>query len=123
MSLKHHFKFNVGEAKQLGIALISSYGMWAATGFQKTVTGLLYPVMGFITGGLASHSSTASPNVMPQSHIETPYVNNIDDKSNQTPSQLPPISIPVGGNTKVPEPQQQFQNVKIIPRNDQNNIS
>ena len=123
MSLKHHFKFNVGEAKQLGIALISSYGMWAATGFQKTITGLLYPIMGFITGGLASHSSTSSPNVMPQSHIETPYVNNIDDKSNQTPSQLPPISIPVGGNTKAPEPQQTYQNVKIIPRNDANNIN
>ena len=123
MSLKHHFKFNVGEAKQLGIALISSYGMWAATGFQKTITGLLYPIMGFITGGLASHSSTSSPNVMPQSHIETPYVNNIDDKSNQTPPQLPPISIPVGGETRASEPQQTYQNVKIIPRNDANNIN
>jgi len=123
MSLKHHFKFNVGEAKQLGIALISSYGMWAATGFQKTVTGLLYPIMGFITGGLASHNSTASPNVMPQSHIETPYVNNIDDKSNEIPPQLPPVSIPTGGEIKAPEPQQTYQNVKIIPRNDTNNIN
>jgi len=123
MSLKHHFKFNVGEAKQLGIALISSYGMWAATGFQKTVTGLLYPIMGFITGGLASHSSTASPNVMPQSHIETPYVNNIDDKSNEIPPQLPPVSIPMGGDIKASEPQQIYQNVKIIPRNDTNNIN
>lgn len=123
MSIKHHFKFNVGEAKQLGIALISSYGMWAATGFQKTVTGLLYPLMGFITGGLASHNSTASPNVMPQSHIETPYVNNINDKSNQTPPPIPPISIPTAGEIKTLEPQQQFQNVKIIPKNDGNNIS
>jgi hypothetical protein len=123
MSLKHHFKFNVGEAKQLGIALISSYGMWAATGFQKTVTGLLYPVMGFITGGLASHNSTASPNVMPQSHIETPYVNNIDDKSNEIPPQLPPVSIPMGGDIKASEPQQPYQNVKIIPKNDTNNIN
>jgi hypothetical protein len=79
MSLKHHFKFNVGEAKQLGIALISSYGMWAATGFQKSISGLIYPIMGFITGGLASHNSMSSPNVMPDSHIQTPYVNNIDD--------------------------------------------
>jgi hypothetical protein len=123
MSLKNHFKFNVGEAKQLGIALISSYGMWAATGFQKTVTGLMYPLMGFITGGLASHNSTASPNVMPQSHIETPYVNNIDDKSNQVPPPIQPTLIPVAGEIKASEPQQQFQNVKIIPRNDQNNIS
>jgi hypothetical protein len=117
MSLKHHFKFNVGEAKQLGIALISSYGMWAATGFQKNITGLIYPVMGFITGGLASHNSTASPNVMPQSHIETPYVNNIDDKSNQVPPPTPSISIPIAGEIKASEPQQKFENVRIIPKN------
>jgi hypothetical protein len=89
MSIKHHFKFNVGEAKQLGIALISSYGMWAATGFQKTITGLMYPVMGFITGGLASHNSMSSPNVMPDSHIQTPYVNNINDGSLEVPTQSP----------------------------------
>ena len=94
MSLKNHFKFNVGEAKQLGIALISSYGMWAATGFQKSITGLLYPVMGFITGGLASHNSMSSPNVMPDSHIQTPYVTNIDDKSNATPALVDPELTP-----------------------------
>ncbi len=108
MSLKDHFKFNVGEAKQMGIALISSYGMWAATGFQRSITGLMYPVMGFITGGLASHNSTASPNVMPTSHIETPYVNNINDGISQP---LPPI-IPV--EPIIPE--QVFRSVKIIPK-------
>lgn len=87
MSVKHHFKFNIGDAKQLGIALLSSYGMWAATGFQKSLSGLLYPVMGFITGGLASHNSMSSPNVMPDSHIQTPYVNNLDDGDKGAPDQ------------------------------------
>jgi hypothetical protein len=93
VSLKNHFKFNIGEAKQLGIALISSYGMWAATGFQKSITGLLYPVMGFITGGLASHSSSSSPNVLPDSHIQTPYVNNINDGNPGTPDQFPEVKV------------------------------
>ena len=106
MSLKDHFKFNVGEAKQMGIARISSYGMWAATGFQRSITGLMYPIMGFITGGLASHNSTASPNVMPTSHIETPYVNNINDGTSQP---LPPI---IPAEPIVPE--QVFRSVKII---------
>lgn len=88
MSLKHHFKFNVTDAKQLGIALISSYGMWAATGFQKSITGLIYPVLGFITGGLASHNSMSSPNVMPDSHIQTPYVNNINDGNSGIPEKI-----------------------------------
>ena len=90
MKLKHHFKFNVTDAKQLGIALISSYGMWAATGFQRTISALIYPIMGFVTGGLASHNSMSSPNVMPDSHIQTPYVNNIDDKSKSVPEMISP---------------------------------
>jgi len=85
MKLKHHFKFNISDAKQLGIALISSYGMWAATGFQKSITGLMYPIMGFVTGGLASHHSTSSPNILPENHIETPYVNNINDGNKGSP--------------------------------------
>jgi hypothetical protein len=93
MSLKHHFRFNVGEAKQLGIALISSYGMWAATGFQRTITGLMYPIMGFITGGLASHNSMSSPNVMPDSHIQTPYVNNINDGKTGIPETTPEVKV------------------------------
>jgi hypothetical protein len=102
MNLKHHFKFNVGEAKQLGIALISSYGMWAATGFQKSITGLLYPVMGFITGGLASHNSSSSPNVLPDSHIQTPYVNNINDGSQGVPPSFPEVKVykPEGTDVK-----------------------
>lgn len=102
MSIKHHFKFHISDAKQLGIALISSYGMWAATGFQKTVGGLLYPIMGFITGGLASHNSMSSPNVMPDSHIQTPYVNNMDNGSSGVLGQTPEIKIyqPEGTDVK-----------------------
>lgn len=102
MSLKHHFKFHVSDAKQLGIALISSYGMWAATGFQKTVGGLLYPIMGFITGGLASHNSMSSPNVMPDSHIQTPYINNINDGNSGIPATSPEVKIyqPEGTDVK-----------------------
>ncbi len=91
MKLKHHFKFNISDAKQLGIALISSYGMWAATGFQKSITGLMYPVMGFVTGGLASHHSTSDPNILPENHIETPYVNNINDGDKGVPMAIPEI--------------------------------
>lgn len=100
MNLKDHFKFNISDAKQLSIALMSSYAMWAATGFQKDFAHLAYPIVGFITGGLASHSSTNSPNVMEDSHIQTPYANNIDDKNNGVPKVVDPDSI----NYKSEEP-------------------
>jgi len=88
MSLKDHFKFNVSDAKQLSIALMSSYAMWAATGFQKDFAHLAYPIVGFITGGLASHSSSNSPDVLPDSHIQTPYANNLNDHSESVPAPI-----------------------------------
>ncbi len=94
MSLKDHFSFKIGDAKQLAIALMSSYGMWAATGFQRSISGIIYPVMGFITGGLASHNSSSSPNVEADDHIQTPYANNIDDGSSSTPPMIPDTPIP-----------------------------
>jgi hypothetical protein len=103
MSLKDHFRFNVADAKQLSIALMSSYAMWAATGFQKDIAHLAYPIVGFITGGLASHNSSNSPNVMADSHIQTPYVNNIDDKSNDVPTIVNPdlgVYKPEGADVK-----------------------
>lgn len=93
MKLRNHFKFNIADSKQLAIALISSYGMWAATGFQKSITGIIYPIMGFITGGLASHNSSFSPNVLPDSHIQTPYVNNIEDGSSGVPEKISEIKV------------------------------
>jgi len=86
MSLKHHFKFSVSDAKQLGIAFVGAISAWAATGFQRDIAHLMYPIMGFVTGGLASHNSMASPNVTPDSHIVTPYVANIEDHDPGAPT-------------------------------------
>jgi hypothetical protein len=93
MSVKHHFKFSVYDAKQLGIAFVGAISAWAATGFQRDIAHLMYPIMGFITGGLASHNSMANPNVAPDSHIVTPYVSNIEDHSLDVPKALPEVKI------------------------------
>lgn len=88
MSIKHHFKFHIFDAKQLMIAFTGAFSTWAATGFQKDMPHLAYVIIGFITGGLVSHNSTDNPGVLPDSHIQTPYVNNINDHSDAVPDQL-----------------------------------
>jgi hypothetical protein len=88
MSIKHHFKFSVADAKQLSIAFVGAISAWAATGFQRDIAHLMYPIMGFVTGGLASHNSMANPNVTPDSHIVTPYVANIEDHSSVPPEPI-----------------------------------
>jgi hypothetical protein len=102
MSLKHHFKFNIFDAKTLGIAMTSSFSTWAATGFQHDLSHLSYVAVGFITGGLVSHNSMASPNVTPDSHIQTPYVSNIEDKNPGVPEPSPVVQTykPEGADVK-----------------------
>jgi len=88
MKIKHHFKFTIGDAKQLSIAFTGAISAWAATGFQRDIAHLSYPIIGFITGGLVSHNSTNDPGVLPPSHIETPYANNINDNSEGVPGPI-----------------------------------
>jgi len=79
MKVKDHFKFRIFDAKQLTIAMTGAFSTWAATGFQHDMPHLGYILVGFITGGLVSHDSMANPNITPPSHIETPYLANIND--------------------------------------------
>lgn len=100
--IKHHFKFHIFDAKQLMIAMTGAFSTWAATGFQRDLPHLSYVIVGFITGGLVSHNSMSSPNVQPDSHIMTPYVNNIEDGSKSVPLIMPETQIykPEGTNVK-----------------------
>lgn len=104
MNIKHHFKFHIFDAKQLGIAMTGAFSTWAATGFQHDMPHLGYILVGFITGGLVSHNSSYGPNVMPDSHIETPYANNINDGTESTPKKVDiPTDIYKGEGVNVKE--------------------
>jgi len=84
-----HFKFQIFDAKQLAIAMTSAFSTWAATGFQHDLPHLGYILIGFVTGGLVSHNSEGSANVTPSSHIQTPYLANIEDNNSGTPEPVP----------------------------------
>lgn len=113
MSIKHHFKFNLTDAKQLSIAIISAGIPWACRGFAHDAATLWYTFGGFITGGLVSHNSEANPNVAPKSHINTPYVSNLNDLDSSVPDPVDMPSIPNGTTTN----SSGYQNVKIITKN------
>jgi hypothetical protein len=83
--MKDHFKFQIFDAKQLMIAFTGAFSAWAATGFQHDLPHVGYILVGFITGGLVSHNSESSPNTVPESHIQTPYLSNLDDGGKTEP--------------------------------------
>lgn len=79
-----HFKFPIRDAKNLAIAFIGAFGGWAARGFAHDFMSLWYAFGGFFIGGLTSHETSASPNVSADSHIQTPYSNNLTATTDTT---------------------------------------
>jgi hypothetical protein len=53
---------------------------WGATGFSTDIKKvLMFVVPSFIGGGSVPHNPTSSPNIAPESHIVTPYQNNLTE--------------------------------------------
>jgi len=62
------------------IALASGTAMttWMACGYATDAHHLLMVGISALGGGAVPHNPSTSPNVQPESHIVTPYVNNVE---------------------------------------------
>ena len=98
--MSKHFKFHIFDPKQLMIAFTGAFSTWAATGFQHDFPHLSYVIIGFISGGLVSHTETHfEQTIPPNAHIVTPYAQNIQEIPN---TQAPPQPTQSGADvTKV----------------------
>ena len=80
-----HFKF-AGDWKQLSIAFLGAFSVWAARGFSTDISTVSYILVGFITGGIASLEA-------PGGHMGIPYAQNHDE----TPHTVAETPIPTEG--------------------------
>jgi len=72
-------KLNVTNPVHLAISRTTTMSTWAATGYS-TDPKHLAAVAAAAVAGVSSHSEDSSkPNVQADSHIVTPYVNNIEE--------------------------------------------
>ena len=64
------------------IALASGTAMttWSACNFSTDAHHLVLVAVAALGGGSVPHNPSTLPNVMPESHIVTPYANNMDQK-------------------------------------------
>ena len=53
---------------------------WAAAGFTTDPHHLALVAVSALGGMAVPHNPSTQPNVMPESHIVTPYANNMDQK-------------------------------------------
>lgn len=72
-------KLNFSSPVHVAFGGTAALGTWAATGYSTDPKHLAAVVLaGF--GGVASHAENpSSPNVPAESHIITPYANNIEE--------------------------------------------
>jgi len=73
-------KINTKDPVALGIASTSAYTSWSMLGYPTDIKHLIV-VATTALGGITSPSqNSSSTNVQADSHIVTPYVNNIESK-------------------------------------------
>ena len=70
----------VTDPVHLTVAGTAAYTTWTAMGYPTNIHGLTAVASSFIAGISSSGAKSSSPNVSADSHIVTPYVNNIEEK-------------------------------------------
>jgi len=72
-------KLNFSSPAHLAIAGSAGLATWAATGYSTDPKHLVAVATASLAGVSSHTASSSSPNVQSDSHIVTPYVNNIEE--------------------------------------------
>jgi len=70
-------KFNFKSPVSMGIASSAAFSAWAASGFAPDVKHVGLALSAGLAGTAQPKFSSSQPNVQAESHIVTPYVNNV----------------------------------------------
>ena len=73
-------RFHVTDPKALTLAAGTAMTTWGATGFSTDIKKvLMFVVPSFMGGAAVPHNPTSQPNIAAESHIVTPYQNNLTE--------------------------------------------
>ena len=70
-------KFNLKSPVSMGIGSSAAFSAWAASGFSQDLRHIGLAISAGLAGTAQPSYSSSSPNVKAESHIVTPYVNNV----------------------------------------------
>lgn len=71
-------KFNFKSPVSMGIASTAGFTAWANSGFTPDVKHIGLAISAALAGSAQPHFSSSQPNISAESHIVTPYVNNME---------------------------------------------
>jgi len=72
-------KFNFTNPVHLAISSTAAMTTWASTGYSTDPKHLVAVATAAIAGSASHSTDSSSPNVTADSHIVTPYANNLED--------------------------------------------
>jgi hypothetical protein len=64
--------------KAVGLAAVAGLAAWKASNFSVDPTHITEAIIAATGGAAIPHNPTSNPSVQPESHIITPYVNNVE---------------------------------------------
>ena len=70
-------KFNFRSPVSMGIAGTAAFTAWANSGFAPDVKHIGLAISAALAGTATPSFSSSAPNVQSESHVVTPYVNNV----------------------------------------------
>jgi hypothetical protein len=70
-------KFNLKSPVSMGIGSTAGITAWANSGFSTDIRHIGLAVSAALAGTASPSYSSSAPNVQAESHIVTPYVNNV----------------------------------------------
>jgi len=70
-------QLNLKSPVSIGIASSAGFTAWAASGFAPDIKHIGLAISAALAGTASPSYNSSSPNVQADSHIMTPYVNNV----------------------------------------------
>ena len=68
----------ITDPKAITLGSVGFMTAWASSGYAMDSHHLILAAGSALAGSSVPHNPTSSPNVQPESHIVTPYVNNVE---------------------------------------------
>lgn len=73
-------RFPISNPKSVTLAATTGMSAWAAAGFTTDPHHLALVAVSTLGGMAVPHNPSTQPNVLPESHIVTPYANNMEQR-------------------------------------------
>jgi len=74
------FKLPISDPKAVSLASVAGLVTWKASNFAVDPSHLTEVALAALTGGAVPHNPASRPDIAEESHIVTPYANNIESE-------------------------------------------